>query len=74
MIFLLNQTVLSHPLLATSWETVQDLWWSKDQRANKSGSCGEAPAAKVCPYPFSPRLKVTQTVIAEHFLCSDIST
>lgn len=26
MTFLLNQTLLSHPSLATSWDTVWDLW------------------------------------------------
>lgn len=73
MTFLLNQTLLSHPSLATSWDTVWDLWWSKDWRAKKCGNCGEAPTATVCPCPFSPKLKVTQAVIARHFLYSNHS-
>lgn len=56
--FLLNQPVLSHPLLATSWNTVRDLWRSKDRRAKKSGSCREAPEVKVCPYHCSPSWKL----------------
>lgn len=60
--FFMNQTMLFHPF----WDTVQDLWQSEVQRANKSDSCGDAPASKVCPYPFSCRLKVIQTMTAEH--------
>ena len=73
MTFLLNQAVPSHGSLATSGVSAQDLWRLKDQRAKKSGSCGEAPALKLCAYRFSPRLKVIQAVIAGRFLSSDYS-